>query len=681
MASNNYRVYLDGNEFFDIPKGVTDFVTSIIRMDGFDNTEQILIDSAETMFEFWGDGFNYICQKRKENICEEILYTIELECDEVSHVLFEGLIKQSKIEVQLKKCIARCTNLKDNSFGGLLRDFINVEVELFSTKTKNCFPLSLPVILINTPTTPNTYSITDVTTFDCLDVLKYIIAYFTDNRVTVKSDYLTTTKIAITTGFNLHNTTGNLNKVYPSISFEKVFTELRKKETLYMAVEYEPDGTPYLRIEDENYFYADELLFEIPEIPLDAVERIDEKRLFNVIEVGSNTVEAQEGTTLIKPQNRLTAWNKESYIGCGGCSGEKDSKLDLVSDFIIDPNLIHEAMNAAEGADYENDDKIYLLNYYNAGIGTIAWRLVGNNLSNYNERFNNENVLQRWVGISNSCISVSRFTKYGFRATNPANEVITIESGSGDIIAPTNCDFIRIQGTHTGPMISQLLCNDELFDNENSIENINPVFDTSTFNTFGLTKFECVENGNYVFHAKSKLKCIQNAPEDYVFPLAIEYAVRFVVYSDDTFTTEIDASDVTDIVNSTPSTQIDNFDITSPTFALVVGNVVVVEIEVKSINIIGTGFYYLTAIYDSLFELISDNASCEDITDDTGLFKPFVTTFKYAPCIEQYMSVKNNKSGYILFAGIKTWVKEFPFSNGKVSTISLIHKESYCGCN
>lgn len=40
-------------------------------------------------------------------------------------------------------------------------------------------------------------------------------------------------------------------------------------------------------------------------------------------------------------------------------AGEKDTTFDLISDFIIDANIIHEAMNQPIGADYDNDDAIF----------------------------------------------------------------------------------------------------------------------------------------------------------------------------------------------------------------------------------------------------------------------------------------------------------------------------------
>jgi len=675
---SKYNVYLDGILLMSYPDGINELELAIERLGGYAAEEHILRDNAESTLDFEGDGFAYICRKRQENLCEEILCTIERVCNDQKFTLFEGLIKQSKVEMEIKKYIAKCTNLKDNSFSGLFRDVINVEVETFNTKTKGCLPLSLPVIKINTPVTPSTYTIADATAFDSLDLLKYIIAYFTDNRITVKSEYLETNKIAFSTIYNLHNNSGLLNKVYPKVSYEMVFNELRKKETLYQVIRYEDDGTPYIWITPESQSFSEaeeDMLLEIPVLPQDATERVNESQLYNTIEVGSSEVNLDDVENTVVDQQRLVAWNKENYVGCGGCSGEKDTKLNLISDFIIDGNIIHEAMLQAEGADYTHDDKIVMLHYFEEGG---VYKLVGNNTSIYNARFQNNQVLSRWVGLSNSCIVTGRFAKYGFKAINAA--VPYIEFSGSSLVSP-NFDFIRIIGSWGGGLKSRLGCQTEIYDNQNSLSLITDLDQSLGFyDTRNMSVFECQEDGNYVFRAKSKLKCIQDEDADTLFPLKINYEIKFVVYADNTFASLITSGPVTEIFNNNPDTQIDSFDIESPTFALTAENVVVVQIEVTSIDIVGAPFYYLTAIYDSLFELLSDNTTCENIQDTTDLFKPFITECEWPLSINDYLKAKNNKSGYYLVQGEKAWIDKIIFREDKKSLLSLMHKRSFCEC-
>jgi hypothetical protein len=237
-----------------------------------------------------------------------------------------------------------------------------------------------------------------------------------------------------------------------------------------------------------------------------------------------------------------------------------------------------------------------------------------------------------------------------------------------------------MQGSYGGAMISNLDGKNEIYDNKNAILNINPIFDTpGLFDTYGLTKFTCQEDGIYVFNSKSKLKCIEYPVEDYVFPNSIEYDVRFVVYSDNTFATEINASNTVNLVINAPVTDITSYDFDSPPFSLVAGNVVVVEISVPLIDIIGTGFYYLTAIYDSTFQLISDNFNCESENIGNSSL-PYVTTLEYPLCFADYNTANINKKGYINVNGFKHWIREIKYVNGKKSSLVLMTNDLLCGC-
>lgn len=654
-----YKVYLDGTLIDTIPDGLDELVLSIVREDGFDNSEQVLRDVAESQLSFTGDGYAYICAKRKANFCDDIRCVIQVVCDSGTYVLFDGLIKQSKVEIHHNGCVAKCNNLKDNSFSGLLRDVINVEVDLFNTKTKGCDPLAIVPMLINTPTTP-IYPITDILAFDALQVLKYLIAYFTDNQVTVKSNYLTTNKIALTTGYNMHNTTGALGKTYPRLSFEKVYLELRKKEALYCTIMYESDGTPYLSIEPEVDAFSEDpadLLFTMDEMPEGAVEVIDEKRLFNSINVGSNDVKLKDEDNVVVPQQRYTAWNKETYIGCGGCSGEKDTTLDLVSDFIIDGNLVHEAMLQAAAADYTYNDKVFMLNYYVSGAGLN--KLVGNNTSIYNARFNNESVLQRWVGVSNSCIVTSRNARYGFQARHMA-EYSEIQGSVSRV-----CGFNKT----TFPTI--------IYDSMNSLAAASIAGFTTpcaiSSYTESFTEFVCAENGNYKFEAK-----VVNIAQDNAHPeISVIYYLTINVYADNTHASIIDTYTISEsVTNAYAST---NLTLQTPLIGLTVGNVVQVDFKTTADTGILPVNYNFPSDYHE-FSLLEDSTNCQDLEDSTDSFKPFLTECDYQLCLDDYLSAKLNKKGYAMLKGQKVWIKKLTYKDRKLSSLTLIHKKSFCGC-
>lgn len=681
-----YKLYLDGILINERPKGLDELILAIQREDGFNNSEQILRESIDVQLEFSGDGYRYICTKRQQNFCEEILCSLDAECDGYTDTLFEGLIKQNDIKVTLKKCIAKTSSIKDNSFSGLIRDWINIPIYLYNTKTKNCQPLSIDTLLINTP--PHSisgvyYPITDIKVFDVLDVFKYIVSFFTDNRITVKSTYLTNNKYAITTGFNMHNEHGNLDKVYPEMSLETLFNELRKKLVIYMGIEYESDGTPYLRIEDEGYFYTNDELFVIDELPDDAEEEIDENSLYNQIAVGSNTVEIQQESTIIKSQDRLDAWNEETYLGCGGCSGQKDSNLDLVSNFIIDANIIHEAMlqtipTTPDESDYANDDAIFLLNYYISGLESrfyfpSGYTSVGFINDGYNKQLNNRSTLERWVGVSNSCISVGRFAKYGFQAINGPDvnvgETSTIDYMA--VVIATHCPKNTPYTYHLG-------CYVEVFDNLNSHTVLNDFGNSCSSGGYLKSLFTCQEIGIYKFRAKSDIKAFvaSNVTDDFANG---DFEIRFVVYQDSSLTTIIDSSAINSVHMPNNTTTV-NFDIESPPFNLMPGNIVMVEVSLTEIIYAYGGRSYIFHFFNSVFELLEDNTTCDNIIDQTGNFKPFLTNFQYPISLETYKKIKAKKGGYILIQGQEAWIKKIEYRPDKLSTLILKHKRTLSEC-
>jgi hypothetical protein len=62
-------------------------------------------------------------------------------------------------------------------------------------------------------------------------------------------------------------------------------SELRKKTTLYSIIEQDGNGNFTLRIEEENYSYGSKVLLDIPELPLQYRETMDDNNIYNEIKV------------------------------------------------------------------------------------------------------------------------------------------------------------------------------------------------------------------------------------------------------------------------------------------------------------------------------------------------------------------------------------------------------------
>ena len=650
------------------------FNLTIKREESFNGGENILRELSRTTLDVKGCCYTYLCEKFKNNPCGEVKVYIEITIHG-EKLTFNGLFRLSSIDWFHKKKIAKIVGIKDNSFSGLIQGYTNVDTKLYNTKTINCEPNKINSILINTPTIPSTYSITDIFAFDVLEVFKYIIAYFTDNKITVKSDFLTNTKLAITTGYSMHNSIITLDNSYPKLSFDTLFEEVNKNYPIKKVIEYELDGTPYLRIEEESYTYEDTEILELSTIPLDFECHLDVDRLYNGIKVGSKTTKVLDTTTPIVTGISLTLWSEETYNGCGGCVGEKKTEVNLVNNFIIDANVIHEAMNIPIGDDYDNDDEIFLLHYFFDGVNN---KLVGNNTSMYNLALNNENKLNRYVGITNSCITTGRFAKYGFNAINDA--VFAFPYPSVDVSIH---DGYAIAG---GTVTTYLACRIESFDNYNThslVVDISNIAGATGFVDNGyMSLFTCQENGIYKFRSASKIQEFLGATDpNALYFINIEYSIRFVIFADNTLSSIINTTPYTIVTNSNiAANKISSYDISSPSISLVVGNVVAVEITISDGTLPPSGlpFNYYHIFKESVFELLEDNTTCQDIEQSINNFRPFISNFEMPLSACDYNKLKINPKGYINIDGIKCWISELDYGIARNTKFNLITNKLIC---
>lgn len=56
-----------------------------------------------------------------------------------------------------------------------------------------------------------------------------------------------------------------------------------------MGIKYDLYSNPYLRIEQEDYFYTSDKLIEFTEIPYNVMEKTRTTRIFNSLKIGSNS--------------------------------------------------------------------------------------------------------------------------------------------------------------------------------------------------------------------------------------------------------------------------------------------------------------------------------------------------------------------------------------------------------
>lgn len=691
-----YRVYLDETLIAEKDIiGLTDSAEfTISREFGVDNSEQILRDKVEFQLRFAGAGYSMLCKKRDLDYCEKIPIRIEYSCDGRWEIIFSGVIHQKDIEMNVFQCIASVNAIRDDSFSGYIRDYLDTDIGLYNTKTINCEDLVLVsnnYTMFNNPA--NMSSTKTITGFDVLEVLQYYLNYITNNSIQIVSNYLTGTpflgpnyfdiyvaRFAITTGYNMHNDTGTLNQTNPLLSFQKLFNELRKKVKLYMAIEYDDNGSPYLRIEKEQYFFDNsQKLSDISDLPIDTKENIDTSLFYNQINVGSQTYELQDDATPDYPQDMLTAWNDEKYTNCGGCSGEKEKVLDLLSGFIIDSNVIYEALQQSAGSDYSNDDEIFMFHYY-VDVDTLERialitneSVYGKNI--YNAIFTNETVLDNWS--TTQCSAKSRSAKNGFKVVAKNLQICGAETIVHDVLTD-----VLLQNNLQG-IVSYDIKNNITTSNITGTNPYGIVFPYSPVVSDSTSYFTVPSNGNYSFGVNATFKGygISGNPTPIVFLKdgSIKYIVKVSVYSDNTFGT-LTQEQVSEVYADYTANSIQTKTITFNTteMALSSGNTVLVKLMVE-LNGECEPLYSIFGIYvpDASFYLISDGDTCSDTEQSTSTL-PFVLDFKYPICYSDFKKMKENKRGYIEIAGNRYWIRDIKYRPGKLSDLKLLGSQTLC---
>ena len=623
-----------------------------------DYKELILRDKTEAKINFKGCAYNYFCEKYNENQCGYVSIRIEANIYN-EQFEFDGQIRLTNIVFYKNKKIIEINAIKDNSFSSYIQDIKSNEVPLYSIKTLECSKLdlnSIRIIVPNQNPSAVNYTLTSFLAFDIIDVLKYLIGYFSDNKVGFKSNYFTLNKLAITTGYNMHNSIGSAIKIYPKLSISKIVQELFKKHNIFTSIEYDINNNPYFSIEKNSDYYNGsviESLFDY-DISLDFKSQVDFNKIFTTIDIGSSNTNLNDNVNKIMENVRGDTFNKESYNNCSGCRSEKDVKLDLVSEFVIDSNVIHEILQQPEIAnfteeDYSLDDNIFLISYENvSGINRFlfpsGYNIPSSILSDgYNNSLNNKNSLQRHLDTTGNCFKDVNLGKYGFRF-NRTEQIAATGVVYGDYESAGNIEYDINGSLITAP------------------------FPTPPGIDINVTYFECQETGTYKFKTGGSLILDAN-----ISLIGGDYTLVFKVFSDNTLSVQIYPDEF--ITVTVTDYRVRTFLELVHEFILLSGNCVVVQVAFTYPPIIGVPSY--PYIKTSSFELVSDDLQCEDSEANNDEFRTNIVEFSTKPNLCLLNKIRANKKGYFLLNGQKAWVESVKF-NLREMKFKLITKDIIC---
>jgi hypothetical protein len=334
------------------------------------------------------------------------------DCDIVRYEAFETcgafttlLIRADIILADCKWNLARCTvecSLVDDGIGSRITNNLKVPISPGAPKTKNgevLTPVAPIALSLFTPST-GIYLATPRAVLDWLEAMQHAVRYITDSNVALVSQWYSTLptdeRIAITTGFQIRTAANGLGDDRVVYNFEDLFGEMALKYNLWMAVQRDLSGNPFVVVEPEEAFYTPGVAASFPWTD-NLIQSVDREQLWATVRVGSEDGIKNMDAVLSLPYLVLQGFSEELFPFEGICN--TDSELNLVSKWGIDTNLIEKVL----GGDTGFEEKTFLIQYDSTTNDAVQadWYNPGGVPVLYNEQLLNINVLNRYDLPSN----------------------------------------------------------------------------------------------------------------------------------------------------------------------------------------------------------------------------------------------------------------------------------------
>ena len=625
---------------------------SIDREDKLNSSERIFRDKCNSDFSFCGCAYDYLYNLFVNDKCEDVILTVY---NDAGLLLYKGTIQPTISEFNLGLRVCK-TKVRDMSFSSKLHDNMDLEVILSNRNTISCKPIEVNKTILEEAMLGGDE---EIISFDILDVIKYIVSYISDNSINVVSDYLSLNGFVITTGYNLYGIAdGVMASIYPNVSLKKVFDNLYKFLNLYFSIDSYMDGEQYLRIEPYEYFFNDEVIYSIDELPLNTTHFVDIDRIFSNIKVGNNNNIEKEvfvnGIT-INPK-RYRGFMEFTSTTCRSCGANISNTLDLSGDFIVDHNVITNILRK-EYTDKSFIDGIFLIHYNKSTMEMVRTSYVagGTTYNIVNDIFRNENILNRLLGTKTDCLTV------------PITDGFYLEKNYTRAASQAR-DCIVMHFLSYNPSISIIDDNSDMLDTV--VKNITipnlECMPTQTFADNKNTYFTAINAGTYhmelsVIDFKIVDKC-----ELVGTTSTAKLCVYYLVYSNSNLTTCINRYTIIKNINN-PCSDVLNFEFNQDV-VMAAGNVCVVAHEIIGGGNLPMYFYYDT----KMIWKYNYKVGCNNIIAETPNTYPYVLEFDADLCINDYLFLKYNKRGIINVLGVPYYIQNIKYNEKKISSFRLI---------
>lgn len=449
MVTGTFTHFIGGVRVSD-PKGWQEFTEEIER----NYKLRIIASKYPSELTFHSDGYEALRQYYLEGYCASVTYEAYFKCEEGEYLAIQGEIIISDVEWNLNKCTAKAS-VADNGIGARILNNSKINIYPTAETTKNgeaitaVTPIGLDVF-----SSTGIYLGTTREAYDWYSCMEHLIGYITDNEVSVTSDWYAALpdeeRYCVVYGYELRNADGSA--LAPSYSFAHLYDEIARKYNLMAGIQYDNDGSPILRIEEEDYWYGDRVALEFPNQD-DLIQSVDNERLYATIKLGSSNYIKDQDVAHPMPFLPLIGFTEEQLNIEGTCN--TDNELDTSSSWIIDTNVIDDSV-INDNDDY--DDDLFLIQYTasteKATRGTYL--VPSSNPYMYNEQLLNSNVAARQhfqlSGIQNYAPQDAQFRAELTTTTPHTGQVFTYTGMSnGSTVGTTSSFHERYDDDYTSP--------------------------------------------------------------------------------------------------------------------------------------------------------------------------------------------------------------------------------------
>lgn len=379
----------------------------------FDHDTQITSVDYTQEYTFYGAAYSYLYGKYiTGNYCD--LVSVQIIRDGTTIV--NGVIFVTSCKFNESKCSV-IAKVDDDSFSARIQNNLSVKVEANGELSKNGVAITpVPINDILLFYKDGVYFNNGRKGYFVHDILKWHVAWMTDNAVNFVSDFYQIGYGAVdmcSSGVNLRDISG-VSDVKPKIDFRTLFSTCRKLRNVGMGFQ-RIGGVPTVRIEHIDFFRTNTnfvALYNINDIELSFVQEL----LYSNIQVGSEITRVRDCD---EAQTNCGAFVEVTYYGfeedsfglTGVCNLDFGLDLTIDTDVVIDPNTIEDISS------YENDgnDDSFICIQVDLPAMTAPPQYIGYYKANqsdplniqqawFNNDYRNESILLRYADYINGNI-------------------------------------------------------------------------------------------------------------------------------------------------------------------------------------------------------------------------------------------------------------------------------------